>query len=95
MGYERYYYVYSFWRNPDTSFILYYGFLTFPPLYLHSLTSLISNCLSMPFGTQGRSGLHGAYFLQTRNEDLGKGIETSCTQEGPLGLAQFQFYYKF
>lgn len=66
--------------------LLYYGFLTFPPLYLHSLTSLISNCLNMPFGTQGRSRrLHGAYFLQTRNEDLGKGIETSCTQEGPTG----------
>ena len=30
-------------------------FVTAPPLFLHSLNSLISNCLSLLFGTQGRS----------------------------------------
>ena len=39
----------------QTPLLLYYGFLTSPPLYLHSLTSLIRSCLNMPFGTQGRS----------------------------------------
>ena len=29
-------------------------FLTAPPLSLLSLTSLVSNCLNCPFGTQGR-----------------------------------------
>ena len=78
----------------QTPHLLYYGFLTFPPLYLHSLTSLISNCLNMPFGTQGRSRrLNGAYFLQTRNEDPGRGIEKVVPRRAPLGLAQFQFYY--
>ena len=37
-------------------------------LFLHPLPSLISNCLNLPFGTQGRSRrLDEAYFLQTRN----------------------------
>ena len=30
-------------------------FFTAPPLSLHSLSSLISKCLNLPFGTQGRS----------------------------------------
>ena len=34
---------------------LYYCFLAAPPLSLHPLSSLISNCLNLPFGTQGRS----------------------------------------
>ena len=46
---------YSCLRNPiDSSLSLYYCFLNVPPLSLHSLTSLISNCLNCPFGTQGR-----------------------------------------
>ena len=34
---------------------LHYCFLAAPPLSLHPLPSLISNCLNLPFGTQGRS----------------------------------------
>ena len=34
---------------------LHYCFLTAFPLFLHSLPSLISNCLNLLFGTQGRS----------------------------------------
>ena len=38
--------------------------LTVPPLCLHPLPSLISNCLNLPLGTQGRSWrLNEAYFL--------------------------------
>ena len=32
-----------------------YCFLAAPPLSLHPLPSLISNCLNLPFGSQGRS----------------------------------------
>ena len=47
-------------------------FLTAPPLFLHSLPSLISNCLNLPFGTQGKSRwLNKAYFLQTGNRGHG------------------------
>ena len=35
---------------------LYYCFFTAPPLSLHPLPSLISNCLNLPLGTQGSSG---------------------------------------
>ena len=64
----RRYYVYSFRRNQDPAPRLYYCFLTAPPFFLHSLPSLINNCLILPFGTQGRSRrLNEAYFLQTRN----------------------------
>ena len=43
-------------------------FLTAPPLRLHSLPSLISNCLNLPFGAQRRSWrLNETYFLRTRN----------------------------
>ena len=34
---------------------LYYCFLIAPPLSLHTLPFLISSCLNLPFGTQGRS----------------------------------------
>jgi len=34
---------------------LHYCFLTVPPLLLHSLSSLISNYLNLPFGIQGQS----------------------------------------
>ena len=41
-------------RNQDSLLLLYY-FLTASPLFLHPPTSLISNCLNLSFGTQGRS----------------------------------------
>ena len=52
---QRYCHVYSFKRNQDFVPSLHYCFLTAPPLFLHSLPSLISNCLDRPFGTQRRS----------------------------------------
>ena len=42
-------------------------FLIAFPVFLHSLTFLISNCLDLLFGTQGRSRRLKP-FLQTRNE---------------------------
>ena len=41
-------------RNKDLAPLLHYCFLTVPPLFLHSLTSVISSCLNLPFGTQER-----------------------------------------
>ena len=64
---QRYSDVYSLSRNKDSALKLHYCFLTAPLLFLHSLTSLRSNCLNLLFGTQGRSWrLNEAYFLQTR-----------------------------
>ena len=52
---------------------LHYCFLTSPPLFLHSLSSRINNCLNLPFGTHARSRrLKEAYFLQTKNRGYGK-----------------------
>ena len=54
--------------NQDPAPGLDYCVLTIPPLSLHLLPSLISNCLNLPLGTQGRSwGLNEAHFLRTRN----------------------------
>ena len=50
-------------------------FLIVPTSFLHSLPSLISNCLNLPFGTQGRSkSWNKTYFLQTGNGELGKDL---------------------
>ena len=40
--------------NQDPAPRVHYCFLTTPHLSLHPLLSLISNCLNLPFGTQGR-----------------------------------------
>ena len=54
---------------------------------LRPLPSLISNCLNLPFGTQGRSRmLNEAYFLQTGNEH-GKGLYLQ-------GLHRVLLYFK-
>ena len=65
---QRYCSVYSLRRNQYPAPRLHYCFFTAPPLFLHPLPSLISNCSNLPFLTQGRSRrLNKAYFLQTRN----------------------------
>ena len=47
-------------------------FLTAPPLLLHSLPYLNSDCLYLSFGTQERSRrLYEVYFLQTTNRAQG------------------------
>ena len=54
--------------NQDTMPRFYCCNLTVPPLSLHPLPSLISNCLNLPLGTQGRSWrLNEAHFLEIRN----------------------------
>ena len=60
---------------------LHYWFLT-ASLFLHPLPSLISNCLNLLFGSQGRSRrLNETYFLQTRaHKGFVLGIPTgSCS----------------
>ena len=46
-----YCYVYSLWRNQDPAPGLHCCFSAAPPLSLHPLPSLISNCLNLPFRT--------------------------------------------
>ena len=85
---QRYCYVCSFRRNQDPVPWLHYCFLTAPPLSLHSLPSLISNCLSLPFGTQGSSRrLNEAYFLQTRNRGHGKDLYLGGPHRVPLSFS--------
>ena len=60
-----------------------YCFLTAFPLFLHSLTSLISDCLRLLFGTQGRPRRPKPF---SRNKKGGGGKQRGfCTQEGPRG----------
>lgn len=47
--------VYPLRKNQDPAPWLQYCFFSAFPLFLHSLTLLISNCLNLPCGTQGRS----------------------------------------
>ena len=47
--------VYPLRQKQDPAPRLHYCFLAAPLSYLHPLSSLISNCSSLPFGTQGRS----------------------------------------
>ena len=47
--------VYLLRGNQDPAPRLHCCFLTVPPLSLHPLPPLISNCLNLPFGSQGRS----------------------------------------
>ena len=64
------------WGGTRTQPQVYIIFFLTSPLSLHPLPSLISNCLNLPFGTQGRSQrLNEAYFLQTR-----KGEALFCVQ---------------
>ena len=42
-------------RNQDLAPRLHYCFLAVPPLSLHLLPFPVSNCLNLPFRTQGRS----------------------------------------
>ena len=63
-----YYYVYPLRGNQDPVPRLNYRYLTVPPLSLHPLPSLISNCLNLPLGTQGRScRLNETHLLRMRN----------------------------
>ena len=58
-----------------------YCFLAVSTLSLHPPSSLISNCLNLPFGTQGKSwrlvasGAMGALEFSVLTPDLGEGRE--------------------
>ena len=72
---QRNFYIYSLRKNQDPTPRLHYCFLIVPFLCLHPLPYLISSCLNLPFGTQGRSkGLNEAYFVQARNRRRGKDL---------------------
>ena len=67
------------WEGTRT---LHYRFLAALPLLLCFLPSLISNCLNLPFGTQGRTRrLNEIHFIQTREG----GHRRICTLEGSTG----------
>ena len=74
-------------ENQNPAPRMHYCILIDLPLFLHSLTSLIWNCLNLPFGTQWRSrGLNEAYFLQRRNGGLGKAFVPRRAPQGPAGF---------
>lgn len=74
-----YHYVNPLRRKQDPALLLHYCFLTASPLFLCSPSSLISNCLKLPLGTQGGSGRLKPF---SYNEKCGtqKGF---CTWEDP------------
>ena len=72
---QRYPYIHPLTKNQDPALITARLFPDYSSLSLYPLPSLISSCLKLPFGTQGRPGrLHEACFLQTRNEGRGKDL---------------------
>ena len=75
-------------EEPGPCPMLHYSFLISPPLFLHSLTSLISNCLNLPFATQGRSRrLNETYFPQTRNGGHRNDLYLGGPQRALLGVS--------
>ena len=84
---QRYCFVYPFQRNGELALWLQYCFLTAAPLFLQPLPSLMSSCLNLPFGTQGRSRrLNEAYYLQMKNGGPRKAFVPRRALQGP---AQF------
>ena len=67
---------------------LYYCFLTVSPLSLHPLPSLISNCLNLPFGTQGRSWRLKSVPYKQETGNMGR-LRYSGDPQGP---ARLHFY---
>ena len=76
-------------QDQDPAPRLHCCFLTALPLFPHSLIPLISNCLNLLFGAQGRSRGLKAFFLQTRNGGHGKAFVPGRAPQGP---AQFQYH---
>ena len=76
--------MYSLRGNQDPALRLYACCLTVPPLSLHPLPSLASNCLNLSPGTQGRSWWlnEGMHFLRTRNG----GDRKALVPRSPTGL---------
>ena len=74
-------------RSQDPAQLLHYHFLTAFPLFLHSLTPLISNSLNLPFGTQGRCRRLKPFSYK---QEMGtqKGF---CIREDPAGSCSVSF----
>ena len=72
--------MYPLRRNHDPALSLHYCFLT--SLFLCSLSSLISNCLNLLFGTQDRVSRLKPFLLQ----EMGRGRP----RRAPHGVSQFQ-----
>ena len=71
-------------KESDTTEGLNKYFLAAPPLFLHSLPSLISNCLNLPFEIQKRSWrLNETYFQLIRNGSCA--LKRTCALE-PHGV---------
>ena len=76
-------YMYPLRGNQDPALKLHYCFLPVPPMSLHPLSSLISDCLNLFLGTQGRSWrLNETHFLRTRNG----GHRKTFVPRSPAGL---------
>ena len=79
-------YIYSLSRNQDPAPRLLYCFFTAPLFFLRSFPSLISSCLNLPFGIQGRS-----WQLESCLQETGdlKGLQAQGPQRAPLGFTLF------
>ena len=66
-------------RNQDPAPRLHYCFLTAPPLSLHLLPFLISNCLNLPFWNSGNVLGVEVYSLKTKNGDTERLVLQSPT----------------
>ena len=86
---QTYHYIYSLRRNQDPVPLLHSCFLTAPPLFLHTLSFLIIDCLNLSFGTQESSEkLNEACFPQTKNVGHRKTLDSR-------GLHQVLFHFKY
>ena len=69
-------------RNSGPCPLVHCCFLTTHLSFLHSLPSLMNNCLNLLFGTQERTLMpNESYFLQTERQ----AEERICNREGPIG----------
>ena len=80
---SRYCHVYPLRGNQDPGPRLQYCLWTASPLSLCPLPSLISDCLNLPFGTQGRSWRLKPYSLQARNG----GCRKASVPRSPTGFS--------
>ena len=71
---------------------MYYCCLTDPSLSLHLLPSLMSNCLNLSLGIQGRSWwLNEAHFLRTRNGEHRK-VFAPMSPTGPCLVSTWPWW---
>ena len=82
---QRYPYVYSLRRNQNPALMADYSFLVVSPLFLHSLTPLISNSFCLLFGIQ--EGLRGWSLFPTSKKWNRKEFV-----RGPQGPVPFLLY---